>query len=115
VRCAAPAPQPLQRVEDQVEPHLELGRGDVARDDQLCGGRVEVGEAVGRDLGHEDLLGHVGELLLRVEGQRRHLQREPVDVAVEEPVGVGGRDDREAGAPEEVLACARTARRPSRS
>jgi putative tricarboxylic transport membrane protein len=94
-------PQSLQRVEDQVEPHLELGappRGVVARGDEFGGGLVEVGVAVGGDLGEEDLLGHVGELFLGVEGQGRDLQREAVEVAVQEPVGVGGRDDGEAGA-----------------
>jgi hypothetical protein len=62
VRCAAPAPQPLQRVQDEAEPHLELGRGVVVRGDELGNRLVEAGEAVGRDLGEEDLLGDVGGL-----------------------------------------------------
>ena len=44
----------------------------------------------------EDALGEVGHLLSAGGRQVRFLEREPVDVAVDEGVGVGGHLDREA-------------------
>ena len=93
---------PVEAVEDQVEPELVLvavvvaGLQDVLDDDL---GEVRVG--AGRELGH-DRLGHLGGLLRRVERQAGLLQREPVDVAVEDRVGVGGQLDREARVPEDT-------------
>ena len=75
---------PLEAVEDEVEPELVLVAVVVAGlEDVLDGQLGEVRVLVGGNL-RQDRLGQLGRLLPGVERQARLLQREPVDVAVED-------------------------------
>src|SRR5207244_2134047 len=90
---------PLEGVEDQVEPELELVAVVVSRRQDVLGrqlGEVRVG--VGGEL-RQDRLRHVPDRL-GVERQGGLLQRESADVAVEQRERMGGQRDREAGAAE---------------
>ena len=88
--------RPLHAVEDQFEPELESGAVLGASLDELAGHPREVRVLVGGQL-LEHGLADLGLLPAAAVRQARLLQREPVDVAVEEAVGVGGHGDREAG------------------
>jgi len=80
----------LKGVEDQVEADLELVAVAVAGLEDVPEGQLgEVGVGIGGQL-PGDLLRDLPRLLGGVERQARLLQREPVDVAVEQGVSVGG-------------------------
>ncbi len=86
----------LEAVEDEVEPELELGAEVVAGLQDVLGCQfhevwvLACGERV------DDALSEVGHLLSAGGRQVRFLERESVEVAVDEGVGVGGHLDREA-------------------
>src|SRR5215831_8121086 len=83
--------RPLQSIQDQIKPELELGRVTVPGPHDMLG--RDLGEAgvraSSRELAHNGL-GHLRSLLSGVERQARLLQRETVDVAVEGRVGMSG-------------------------
>jgi len=90
----------FQAVEDQVEPELELATVVVAGlQDMLDGQLGEVGVFVGGEPRH-DRPRQVRGLLPALERQARLLQREPVDVTVQDRERVRGQRDREAGSPQ---------------
>ncbi len=92
-------PDPLEPVEDQIDPELELVRVVVAEPQDVLDGHLgEVGVRVGGEL-TEDALRHIDDLLRRRERQARLLQGESVDVAVQDGVRVRGHRDREACRP----------------
>src|SRR5215467_15442078 len=78
-------------IQEQIEPELELGRVTVPGPHDVLGRDLsKVGVRSGsRELAHNGL-GHLRSLLSGVERQARLLQRETVDVAVEEGVGMSG-------------------------
>src|ERR1700680_1145288 len=77
------SPLPVEAVEDQIEPKLELLRVVIAGLHDVLGGQLgEVGELGRRELTEEDL-DHRCRLLSRVERQAPLLQRETGDVAVQ--------------------------------
>src|SRR5262249_51033486 len=82
---------PLQSIQEQIEPELELGRVTVPGPHDMLGRDLcEVGVRAGsRELAHNGL-GHLRGLLSGVKRQARLLQGETVDVAVESGVGMSG-------------------------
>ena len=86
----------MQGVQDQVKAGLELVGVLVARLNNVRDGDLgEIGILPGLEL-PEDVACDLGGLLAGAEREARLLQREPVDVAVEQRVGVGGQFEREA-------------------
>lgn len=84
-----PCPLPARGLEDDIEPVLELSRVIVARLHGLIGDVFdEVGELVrGEWLKHP--IRHRWNLLGRVEREVHLRQREAIDAAVQERVGIG--------------------------
>ena len=91
----------LEAVEDQVDAEPELVAVVVAGLEDVPDGELgEVGELVRRHLRHHRLR-HLGRLLFGLaHGQRGLLEREAVDVAVEERERVGRHGDRRSHRPE---------------
>ena len=98
-RSSPSVAEPLEPVEDQVEPELELGRAVGARRGEVLLGVLDhVGVLLGRDLSQE-ALGQVDELLLGLERHAHLPEREARDVAVEGVIRVVGHVGREARFP----------------
>jgi hypothetical protein len=88
----------LQAIEDEVEPELELDAEVVAGLENMLGRQLQqVGVLAGGQV-RGDGRGEVGHV--DAAGRRKVglLQREPIDVAVDQRVGVRREPDREAGA-----------------
>src|SRR4029450_5076051 len=92
--------RPGEGVQDHAEPELELVPEVVAGFQYVLGGHLnEVGVRGGRKLLQHGF-GNIGEGLRALERQRYLLQRESVNVAVEQGIGVGRHLDRETGPPQ---------------
>src|SRR5690349_1080033 len=80
--------RPFEGVQDEIEARLELVAVLVTGLQHVRGGQLgQVGIRVSRHRAH-DLLRYLRRLLLVAERQARLLQGEPVDVAVEQRIGV---------------------------
>src|SRR3954453_15805446 len=96
-RAGGAATGPLEGLEDQVQSERELVAVIVAGLPHVLGRQLGQVWVLVHGEPRQDLLRELGGLLGSVERQVALLQREPVDVAVEEREGVGGQRDREAG------------------
>src|SRR3954453_12641894 len=88
---------PFEGVEDEVEADLELVAEVVTRPQHVLDGELRQVRIVTRRRLGEDLLREVRGLSPGLERQARLLQRETVDIAVKQCVGMCGLLDREAG------------------
>src|SRR6266536_274966 len=99
-RGSVGAQEPVETVEEQVEPELELVAVVIARLEDVLGRQLgEVRVLLGGEL-RQDRLRYILDRLGGVERQAGFLKSEAVDIAVEQRVGVRGHLDREAGAPQ---------------
>jgi hypothetical protein len=88
----------VEAVEDEVEPVLVLAAVVVAGLEHVLEGELgEIRVLIGGEL-RQHGLGEFGSLLAGVERQARFLQREAVDITVEDRVGMGGQRDRASAA-----------------